>query len=38
MGCDSYQGFFFSKPLTATEFYKKYIESAGQQPQAVILP
>ncbi|MFQ3171602.1 MAG: diguanylate cyclase (GGDEF)-like protein [Oleispira sp.] len=35
MGCDSYQGFFFSKPLTAAEFYKKYIEPAGQQPQAV---
>jgi EAL domain-containing protein (putative c-di-GMP-specific phosphodiesterase class I) len=38
MGCDSYQGFFFSKPLTTDEFYKKYIEPAGQQPQAVMLP
>lgn len=27
MGCDSYQGFFFSKPLTADDFYKTYIKA-----------
>jgi diguanylate cyclase (GGDEF)-like protein len=26
MGCDSYQGYYFSKPLAAEEFYKKYIQ------------
>jgi diguanylate cyclase (GGDEF)-like protein/PAS domain S-box-containing protein len=29
MGCDSYQGFFFSKPLPAAEFYDKYIRHAS---------
>ena len=29
MGCDSYQGFFFSKPLPAAEFYEKYIRHAS---------
>lgn len=33
MGCDSYQGFFFSKPLPAAEFYKKYIQPASLQVQ-----
>lgn len=28
MGCDSYQGYYFSKPLTVADFYKKYIQSA----------
>jgi len=27
MGCDSYQGYYFSKPLASDEFYKKYIQS-----------
>jgi EAL domain-containing protein (putative c-di-GMP-specific phosphodiesterase class I) len=31
MGCDSYQGFYFSKPLPAADFYKKYIQPASQQ-------
>jgi EAL domain-containing protein (putative c-di-GMP-specific phosphodiesterase class I) len=31
MGCDSYQGYFFSKPLPAKEFYTKYIQPASQQ-------
>jgi len=31
MGCDSYQGFYFSKPLPAHEFYKKYIQPASEQ-------
>jgi diguanylate cyclase (GGDEF)-like protein/PAS domain S-box-containing protein len=31
MGCDSYQGFFFSKPLPAAEFYTKYIQPTSQQ-------
>lgn len=26
MGCDSYQGFFFSRPLKAEDFYAKYIK------------
>lgn len=30
IGCDSYQGFFFSKPLSATEFYEKYIRSISK--------
>lgn len=29
MGCDSYQGYYFSKPLTAADFYKKYIQPAA---------
>jgi len=33
MGCDSYQGFFFSKPLPAAEFYDKYIQPASLQAQ-----
>jgi len=28
MGCDSYQGYYFSKPLAADDFYKKYIQPA----------
>ncbi|NRA23388.1 MAG: EAL domain-containing protein [Oleispira sp.] len=31
MGCDSYQGYFFSKPLPAEEFHTKYIQPASQQ-------
>lgn len=31
MGCDSYQGFYFSKPLPTADFYKKYIQPASQQ-------
>jgi diguanylate cyclase (GGDEF)-like protein len=27
MGCDSYQGYYFSKPLAVDDFYKKYIQS-----------
>jgi len=30
MGCDSYQGYFFSKPLPKEEFYKKYIQPSIQ--------
>jgi len=30
MGCDSYQGYFFSKPLAKDDFYKKYIQPAIQ--------
>lgn len=33
MGCDSYQGYFFSKPLPAESFYKKYIEPAALEIQ-----
>ena len=29
MGCDSYQGFFFSRPLKAKDFYAKYIKPAA---------
>jgi diguanylate cyclase (GGDEF)-like protein/PAS domain S-box-containing protein len=28
MDCDSYQGYFFSKPLSADDFYQKYIQPA----------
>jgi diguanylate cyclase (GGDEF)-like protein/PAS domain S-box-containing protein len=28
MGCDSYQGYYFSKPLAEKEFYEKYIQPA----------
>ena len=28
MGCDSYQGFYFSKPLKEEDFYNKYIQPA----------
>lgn len=30
MGCDSYQGYYFSKPLTVADFYKTYIQSATE--------
>lgn len=29
MGCDSYQGYYFSKPLPAADFYQKYIKPAA---------
>lgn len=29
MDCDSYQGYFFSKPLAADNFYEKYIQPAS---------
>jgi diguanylate cyclase (GGDEF)-like protein len=31
MGCDSYQGYYFSKPLTAADFYKKFIQPVSTQ-------
>ncbi len=31
MGCNSYQGYFFSKPLTTDEFYNKYIKPSSMQ-------
>jgi EAL domain-containing protein (putative c-di-GMP-specific phosphodiesterase class I) len=33
MGCDSYQGFYFSKPLNTKSFYEKYIQPAAIQIQ-----
>ena len=33
MGCNSYQGYFFSKPLTAEDFYNKYIKPSSLQLQ-----
>jgi diguanylate cyclase (GGDEF)-like protein/PAS domain S-box-containing protein len=33
MGCDSYQGFYFSKPLNTQSFYEKYIQPAAIQIQ-----
>ncbi len=30
MGCDSYQGYYFSKPLPAGDFYEKYIQPAAE--------
>lgn len=34
MGCDSYQGYYFSKPLPPNDFYKKYIEPTGNTLQS----
>ena len=31
MGCDSYQGYYFSKPLNSHSFYEKYIQPAATQ-------
>ena len=31
MGCDSYQGYYFSKPLNTHSFYEKYIQPAAIQ-------
>jgi len=33
MGCDSYQGYYFSKPLPAENFYEKYIKPATENIQ-----
>lgn len=33
MGCDSYQGFFFSRPLKSEDFYEKYIKPAAAELQ-----
>lgn len=37
MGCDSYQGYYFSKPLAADDFYKKYIEPAASSLKKELL-